>query len=468
MKKFLKALLIVLLCIVLIAAAAAAYLFLTMKNLKVDGVDLDALAAMEPMDPSDRFEVDAATGVISIKADLSDAAYLLKSAGMDNDDINNEIKKIAREAGMQNETVGLSLSGEGLRIDAAMLYGNLRLAGSVYCDAEGGTDGTVKLIPRKAGIGFIRIPLSFIEKHFGVQIPSVEFSIPELKTTLIRSIESISVEEGCVKVSGTFNSDLLEILSTKRNTDPIYRWYSDGYRYVIDAGELHENGETEKAVGMFLGPVQDGTLSMGQAISDLLTVCNRSNIASVTNSGGKLWSERLFPGLTAASTADAHKALQDMCEERAESMKTFAAYLNSREKDGDFSVKGGQLLYNGGAPDIETLLKNADASAAFPTAEDISLCVVEFSLADRRNKKPLNKVADSADSFSARVYMDLVYPVGAVFKAKNGSHVLVYSTYEFSQLYRWHSDTRQYQIPEHLWQDMDTEDKVAVMEEKKV
>ncbi len=87
MKKFLKVLLIVLLVLVVLVGGAAAYFYFTMKNMKVEPVSLEKLAVEDPMDSRDRFTVDAETGMVSVRIDMHDAASLLKSAGVTDEDV---------------------------------------------------------------------------------------------------------------------------------------------------------------------------------------------------------------------------------------------------------------------------------------------------------------------------------------------------------------------------------------------
>ena len=466
MKKFLKVLLIVLLVLVVLAGGAAAYFYFTMKNMKVEPVSLEKLAVEDPMDSRDRFTVDAETGMVSVRIDMHDAASLLKSAGVTDEDVTGEVRRILREAGLVPEAVGLDVTDEGVRMDAAMYYDSLRLAGSVYLDAVMGSDGVITLTPVRVGVGFLKLPASLIGKWAKTEIPSVRFEMPGVRTALLRGIDSIEPGSGFVTVKGEFNSDLLEILSSKRNTEPMYRWFADDYRYAIDAGRYYEEGDVQKAVRTLLQPVQDGTVSMEQAIHDLLVASSGSNTGAVFAQGGALWSERLFPGLDKETVKRDHAAMHEQCEMRKRIFDSFVDYIHGLDKEGRFTVRDGQILYRGEPADVAKLAKNVDGLDFYDPSEDLSLCVVEKGVADKRGLKALSKICDSEDSFGAKVYTDRVYPVGVVIRAKDGTRVAVYMAYYRTESSGYVYEAQYYRIPDAMWEKMSASGKVGVVEEK--
>lgn len=415
----------VVLVVVLLAAAAVGHVYFYMKGFDIQTAELQELAQREPMDPADRFTAYPDELSLGVNYEISDVAYLLALAGYDDAFVNDQLESLTEGTGITVDGWSVTPTARGIALDAAGYYRGIRVAATGYVNIRL-TESNMEVYPTGVKIAGIYLSSDRIKQIAKIDITEYSYKLPAFTPTVLEQIDDVIYKDGCVEFKGRFNTSLIDLLTKSVTNDLLMCHYADGRYNISHPAAVYEE-DADEGVRLMLSGIT-GDYDFGDFLKDYSILADKRKIRHLYSNTYGLWENRYVPGLDVEDILAERNRLEETALSRRSLMiklfkETFAAW-----KSGTLKVADGKFLYKGNPFRASDLVSNW-GDYGFVDEATVVPCIVTIGDADTVGLSALSSRMDTTDSFSAVVFPEKKYSVGLVFEAKDGSHVMLYSTY---------------------------------------
>ena len=392
------------------------YFAVTTNPLTID--DPAALAEQTPMPASRRFVFDADKETAQIRLDKSDLWWLLLPEMEENflDDVNRELENYQ----IRVTGYGFNITKKGIIIDLEAMYQSVRLPVHIHTLMDFDASGFTMTLT-KAKLGPFRIPAGDFLSAMDVRL--------DVDWPVITDITDVAYHLDTVVLTGTLTKDMLSCVQEACKNDAI-GWFSTSHQAVFRAGR-EENGFRE-----LLPKLEKDPGSVEKLYHDLFTMAQVYEYEDFMKASKNL-SHRFFPGIDFSALEaenDAVRAQWVLCDVMMDKLVTQVSKdFNSRQ----FSLKNGAFYLKKNVFDPlnyftgDTALKMQQLFHVID--QDQFRLILVGSINGYAVKSPaLNRICAKDQELTQELNRKDAYPIGCVFRGRNGEYVLRYESMKIS------------------------------------
>lgn len=392
------------------------------KKLTLD--DISAVCESKPA-PSSEHLAFTADGDMTLSLDKTDIWYFLNQE-LDPDWQDN-ISRIGEKADARFSGCGISITEEGIIVDAEFYRSIIRIAFSIICDVK--LEGsTICVTPSQIRVLSFDFPAEPVIKLINNGEQYTFRYTPEF--TFLKRIDSFELEDGKISFTGPLDTSFIYSCAGDEQTLLTMGFALEEGRYIAPAVASY-SGDPAVCFGDFMDELVADSSVFTELLEQFFTVSRRDVIGLAEKNHGLAF--RWYPEFTPNGYEKKFAALQESISRAEEHMMRATEKLAAEYTEKKLTVYGWQLFYEKEAFSPKHFFGiSYDLYIQTMDLANMKFC---FYLADGFNPGPLPKLSENVDDTGsltdANADMELVYAPGMLLKGKDScSYALVYAANE--------------------------------------
>ena len=408
------------------AVALGVYLFIGINSDKLTIDSVSRLLNAKGLSVDERISIDEDGASARIYLDKADIWHLVTAEY--GEDFIEKTKDGFNEKGLRLAGYGLIIDENDSQIDLDVRWNSFKIPVHVPIEISF-DDSQISFSP--TGVRAFKIDFSpkFFKFLSGFDVSTAAFSVPVKPMGFIKSFDSMSIRDDCLRFDVSLNPALLKDVCVEHGFPEHIAWFAEGYSEITEAAALYTE-DPAGALKAFLAPAirKDGELERLLAV--YYTMASSDDKRSDLAENGAFILKRVLYGYTEDGFAEGKRNLVSFCDGRRDMLFALAESLSEEWAASKISIdKDYQFIYKKEVLDISLFTPEGyewQSYEAFVPAEGITPVIVRTEDAYLSKIPALKKLTASRLELGENLDKDTSYALGFVAKTANSQCLLCY------------------------------------------